>query len=63
VKEVKELSCDCGFTVKDENPTTVVEAKMWHHAIQDHIDMLKSMSEEQLVGWLTETHKKIGVQA
>jgi hypothetical protein len=62
VKEVKELSCDCGFTVKDGNPT-VVEAKMWHHAIQDHIDMLKSMSEEQLVGWLTETHKKIGVQA
>jgi hypothetical protein len=62
VKEVKELSCDCGFNVKGENPT-VVEAKMWHHAIQDHLDMLQSMSEEQLVGWLTETHKKIGVQA
>jgi hypothetical protein len=34
---------------------------MWHHAIQDHIDMLKDMPEEQLVGWLSEPHKKIGL--
>lgn len=59
---MKELTCNCGFTVKDEK-ATVVEAKMWHHAIQDHSDMLKSMKEEHLVGWLTETHKKIKLEA
>lgn len=57
---MKELSCNCGYVVKDEN-AHVVEAKMWHHAIQDHADMLKSMSEDQIVGWLTETHKKINL--
>lgn len=59
---MKELTCNCGFTVKNEN-ATVVEAKMWHHAIQDHSDMLKSMTEEHLVGWLTETHKKLELKA
>lgn len=59
---MNELSCNCGYTVTDENPS-VVEAKMWHHAIQDHTDMLKSMTEEQLIGWLTETHKKLELQS
>jgi hypothetical protein len=59
---MKELTCNCGFTVKNAD-ASVVEAKMWHHAIQDHCDMLKSMTEEQLVGWLNETHKKIGLTA
>jgi hypothetical protein len=59
---MKELACACGLVIKDENPSTV-EAKMWHHAIQDHSDMLKSMSEEQVVGWLADTHKKLGLNA
>ncbi|MET3697793.1 hypothetical protein SAMN05877753_104332 [Bacillus oleivorans] len=59
---MKELTCNCGFTVKNEDPS-VAEAKMWYHAIDDHIEMLKSMTEEQLVGWLTETHKKLGLES
>ncbi|MCD9023123.1 hypothetical protein [Cohnella silvisoli] len=59
---MKELACNCGHVVKDENPHAV-EARMWHHAIHDHSDMLKSMSEDQIVGWLTETHKTLGLQA
>lgn len=59
---MNELSCNCGYAVMDENPS-VVEAKMWYHAIQDHADMLKAMTEEQLIGWLTETHKKLELQS
>lgn len=45
------LSCNCGFSVTDENKYKV-EAQMWHHAIQDHGDMLKSMTVEMLEQWL-----------
>lgn len=41
---MKELTCNCGFTVQNEDPS-VVEVKMWHHTIKDHIDMLKSMTD------------------
>ncbi len=37
-----------------------VEAKMWHHAIHDHADMLKSMSVDQLTQWLTGEDKQLG---
>lgn len=45
------LSCNCGFKVTDENKYKV-EAAMWHHAIQDHSDMLKSMTVDMLEQWL-----------
>ncbi|RCW47989.1 hypothetical protein [Paenibacillus prosopidis] len=45
------LSCNCGFSVTDENKYKV-EAAMWHHAIHDHADMLKSMTVEMLENWL-----------
>jgi|GEM_PF-7083333 len=48
---MKTLSCNCGFTAKGEN-NYQVEAAMWHHAIHDHADMLKSMSVEMLEHWL-----------
>lgn len=48
---MKTLSCNCGFNVTDENKYKV-EAAMWHHAIQDHGDMLKSMTVEMLEQWL-----------
>ncbi|WP_261305508.1 SRPBCC family protein [Paenibacillus andongensis] len=53
------LSCDCGFKVEEENRYEV-EAKMWHHAIHDHADMLKSMSVEQLAQWLMGKDKQLG---
>jgi len=53
------LTCDCGFSVKEDNRYEV-EAKMWHHAIHDHADMLKSMSIDQLTQWLTGADKQLG---
>ena len=54
------LSCNCGFTAKDENRYKV-EAAMWHHAIHDHADMLKSMTVEQLEEWLINKDKQLSV--
>jgi predicted small metal-binding protein len=45
------LSCNCGFSSTGENKYKV-EAEMWYHAIQDHSDMLKSMTVEMLEQWL-----------
>lgn len=53
------LSCNCGFTVEEDNRYEV-EAKMWHHAIHDHADMLASMSVEQLTQWLKGKAEQIG---
>lgn len=54
-----QLSCNCGLTVENEN-RYVVEATMWHHAIRDHLDMLKSMTIEQLTEWLEKKDKQLG---
>ncbi|TVY10247.1 hypothetical protein [Paenibacillus cremeus] len=48
---MKTLMCNCGFSITNENPYHV-EAAMWHHAIHDHGDMLKSMTVEMLEQWL-----------
>lgn len=48
------LACNCGHEVKGEDPRTV-EAAMWHHAIHDHEEMVKSMNVDQFTdimkGW------------
>jgi hypothetical protein len=48
------LSCDCGHEIKGKD-ARAVEAGMWHHAIHDHDDMVKSMSVDQFTeimkGW------------
>lgn len=48
------LTCNCGHEVKGTDPRAI-EAEMWHHAIQDHTEMVKSMSVEQFTeimkGW------------
>jgi predicted small metal-binding protein len=48
------ITCNCGHEVRGQD-TRVVEAKMWHHAISDHLDMVKGMSADQLAqimkGW------------
>lgn len=40
------LSCNCGHEIKGADPRAV-EAGMWHHAIHDHEEMVRSMSVEQ----------------
>ena len=41
------ITCNCGFKVEDKDHYKA-EAKAWHHAIKDHLDMLTEMSAEQL---------------
>jgi len=45
------LSCNCGFSATDEKKYKV-KASMWYRAIQDHADMLKSMTVDMLEQWL-----------
>ena len=56
--KMTSLSCNCGFTVENAD-CYKVEAAMWHHAIHDHSDMLKSMTVEQLEEWLKNTDKQL----
>jgi hypothetical protein len=48
------IICNCGHEVKGTDARKV-EAEMWHHALDKHLDGLKSMSVEQLTdvmkGW------------
>ena len=50
----QKLACACGTEFKGTDAREV-EAKMWHHAIHDHEDMVKGMSVEQFAdimkGW------------
>lgn len=55
---MKTLACACGFAAKDENPYKA-EAAMWHHAIHDHADMLKSMTVEMLEQWLVSKDEQL----
>lgn len=57
---MKSLACDCGFTVKNEDHYKV-EAQMWHHAVQEHLDMLKQMTPEQLEAWLKNKDKQLSL--
>lgn len=56
------LSCDCGFSASDESKYKV-EATMWHHAIQNHGELLKSMSVDMLEQWLVEQDAKLTASA
>lgn len=56
------LSCNCGFKVVNEDRYKV-EALMWHHAIHDHSDMLKSMTVDMLEQWLKGKDEQLSVTA
>ena len=56
------ITCNCGHTVegKDNYET---EAMAWHHAIKDHLDMLKNMSVEQIEDVLKNSDNQMGIKA
>jgi predicted small metal-binding protein len=58
--KLTSLSCNCGFTAENTDKYKV-EAAMWHHAIHNHSDMLKSMTVEQLEEWLKNKDKQLTV--
>jgi hypothetical protein len=48
------ITCNCGHKEIGQD-TRTVEARMWHHAVKDHLDMVKGMSADQFAdimkGW------------
>ena len=54
------LTCNCGFSAENTDRYKV-EASMWHHAIHDHADMLKSMTVDQLEQWLINKDKQLAL--
>lgn len=59
-KNMLSIKCDCGYKVEDKNSYTV-EAKMWHHAIKDHLEMLKNMTVDQLERVLKSNDKQMKI--
>jgi hypothetical protein len=59
---MSNLSCNFGFSATGDNKYKV-EAQMWYHAIQDHADMLKSMTVEMLEKWLMNKDEQLKVGA
>ncbi len=55
------IACNCGHTVKGTD-TRVVEAEMWHHAINDHSDMVEGMTVDQLTGIMKGWDKEFAAQ-
>ncbi len=56
------ITCNCGFKVEDKDRYKA-EAMAWHHAIKDHLDMLKNMTVEQLEGVLKGNDKQMGIKS
>lgn len=54
------ITCDCGYTVEDED-SYKAEAKIWHHAIKDHLEMLKEMTPEQIEKVIRNNDKQMGL--
>ena len=55
------IICDCGFKVEDKDHFKA-GAKMWHHAIKDHIDMLENMTINQLEEVIKNNDKQMGLK-
>ena len=54
------ITCDCGFVAEDADQYKV-EAKIWHHAIKEHLEMLKQMTPEQIEGVLKNNDEQMKI--
>lgn len=56
------INCGCGYKVegKDHYET---EAKAWHHAIKDHLEMLKGLNEKQIEEVLKNSDNQMGIKS
>ena len=54
------ITCDCGFVAEDTDQYKV-EAKIWHHAIKEHLEMLKQMTPEQIEGVLKNNDEQMKI--
>jgi hypothetical protein len=55
------ITCNCGHEEKDGD-RRMVEAKMWHHAIHEHPDMIQGMSSDEFAGVLKDWDSKFKEQ-
>ncbi len=55
------ITCNCGFKVEDGDHYKA-EAKAWHHAIKDHLEMLREMTQEQIEGVLRNNDKQMSIE-
>ena len=55
------IVCSCGHKVEGKNPYET-EAKAWHHAIKDHLGMLKDMTAEQIEAVIRNSHQQMKVK-
>lgn len=54
-----KITCECGFAVENED-SYKAEAQIWHHAIKDHLDMVKEMTPEQIEDILRNNDRQMG---
>ena len=55
------ITCNCGFIVEDKDHF-MVEAKAWHHAIKDHLEMLKGLTLEQIDAVIRNNDQQMGIK-
>ena len=55
---MKKITCACGYSVEGKDHYEA-EAKAWHHAIKDHLEMLKGMSVDDLMGVIKNTDEQM----
>jgi predicted small metal-binding protein len=45
------INCECGFVARGETEEEVI-GKIRDHMRQDHPDLLESVTQEDLLGWM-----------
>jgi len=54
------ITCDCGKKVEGATPE-LTEAGIWHHALNDHSDIINKMTVEQMAEVLESNHHAVGL--
>ena len=57
---MSSITCNCGYKVEDADHYKA-EAKIWKHAIEEHLDILKNMTEEQIEGVIKNNDNQMGM--
>jgi predicted small metal-binding protein len=49
----KQITCECGFVARAETDEAVI-AQIREHMRSDHPELLDTVSQEDLLGWIEE---------
>jgi predicted small metal-binding protein len=50
----KQINCECGYVVRADTEDEVVQ-RIREHMRSDHPDLLETVSDDDLRGWIEET--------